>query len=289
MVEQQVEGEVVVVDDGSTDSSAKIIQEKFPFVKLIRTKNQGAAKARNTGIEESKGEFIQFLDADDLLAKGKIKKQLKLLKQSEADVAYGNWQRLVKDKNSSFKKGEKVQRKLKNPEVDLFTQFWCPPAVYLFRRSIVEKAGGFKERFPVIQDARFVLDCALAGAKFIYCPQAMAYYRQHNLNSLSKKSWFAFHRDIYNNAKEIKQIWQKEGGITKERNDALLTVYGYLGRAAFKKNMKMFNFALRELESLNHRYIPKRPKHLKLVSQLVGYKNAEYIAWWYRKLRKIRC
>lgn len=277
--------EIIFIDDGSSDDSAAIIENEFPFVKLIRTKNQGAAKARNIGIKESKGEFIQFLDADDLLSKGKIKKQLEILKRSGADVAYGDWQKLIRGKNGDFEKGEKIQRNLKNSEIDLFTDFWCPPAVYLFRRFIVEKVGGFKESLPIIQDARFALDCALAGAKFVYCPQIMACYRQHIGGSLSKKDWFAFHRDIYNNAKEVEQIWRNQGGLTKECKDALLFVYGYLGRATFKKDQEMFELVLKKLKELTPRYIPKKPKHLRLVSQIVGYRTAEHIAWWYRKMK----
>lgn len=283
-VKKQENGtEIIVIDDGSTDDSANIIRNEFPFVKLIKTKNQGVAKARNTGIKELTGEFIQFLDADDILAEGKIKKQLKVLNQSKADIAYGDWQKLIEDEGGDFKKGKVIQRRLKNPEIDLFTDFWCPPAVYLFKRAVVEKVGGFRKSLPVIQDARFVLDCALAGARFTYCPQIMAYYREHSSNSLSKKNWFAFHQDIYNNAKEIEQIWQKQGGTTKKRKDALLSVYGYLARAGFKKNPELFRLSLKRINSLTRRYIPKKPKNLRLVSQIVGYRTAEHFAWWYRK------
>ena len=281
--------EIIVIDDGSVDGSADIVAKTLPSIKLIKTKNQGACMARNIGIKASKGEFIQFLDADDLLAEGKIKKQLKVLNESKADIAYGDWQKLVEDENGVFRKGEATQRKLKNPEIDLFTDFWSPPAAYLFRRSIVEKVGGFKESLPVIQDARFALDCALAGAEFVYFPGIMAYYRQHNSNSLSKRDWFAFHHDIYINAIDIEQIWKNHGGISKERKEALLYVYGYLARATFKKNSELFNLVLTKLKNLTCRYIPNEPKHLRLVSKVAGYRTAEQIAWWYRKIKFLFC
>ena len=67
--------EVIVVDDGSTDESVKIAEKDFPFARLIKTENQGASKARNLGTRASTGEFIQYLDSDDLLLPQKFHNQ----------------------------------------------------------------------------------------------------------------------------------------------------------------------------------------------------------------------
>src|SRR4051794_38338760 len=82
--------EVVLVDDGSDDESAALVESLFPAVHLYRTPNQGPSAARNYGTERSRGEFVQYLDADDLLAPGKLEKQLSALRTSGADVAYGD-------------------------------------------------------------------------------------------------------------------------------------------------------------------------------------------------------
>jgi glycosyltransferase involved in cell wall biosynthesis len=199
--------EVVVVDDGSTDGGADIVQREFEFARLVRTANQGASKARNLGTSLAGGEFIQYLDADDRLAPGKIRVQLDALKSTNADVAYGDWQRLVQ-KGGAFEPGELVQRQMqREAELDLFGDFWCPPAAYLFRREIVDRIGGWNEGLPVIQDARFALDCALHGATFIHCSGVMAYYRVHDAESLSRRSAAAFHRDVYANAGEVEKWW----------------------------------------------------------------------------------
>src|SRR6266568_723022 len=77
---QLAEGlEIIAIDDGSTDDTAAIIERDFPIVRLIRTTNQGASRARNQGTGVAEGEFIQYLDADDLLFPGKIGIQLEAL------------------------------------------------------------------------------------------------------------------------------------------------------------------------------------------------------------------
>jgi glycosyltransferase involved in cell wall biosynthesis len=70
--------EVLVVDDGSTDESAAIAEAYGPPVRVIRQANQGESVARNRGIDEAQGEWVGFLDADDIWLPGKLKAQLSL-------------------------------------------------------------------------------------------------------------------------------------------------------------------------------------------------------------------
>ena len=70
--------ELIIIDDGSTDQSLDIVQQylKEANVKVLTQKNAGAAIARNTGLEQASGDYIQFIDAGDVISIDKIEKQV---------------------------------------------------------------------------------------------------------------------------------------------------------------------------------------------------------------------
>jgi len=287
---------IIVIDDGSTDNSAEIVRDEFSFVHLVRTPNRGASQARNLGTSLAHGEFIQYLDADDLLAEGKIGAQVEALERTGADVAYGDWQKLVPSpapgSGDDFVPGEVVARVIEgDAEIALFGDFWCPPAAYLFRRSIVDRvvdqAGGWNESLPVIQDARFALDCALLGGRFVHTPGIAAYYRAHEAGSLSRRNPVAFWRDVYRNAQQVEAWWSEHGGIAEPRRNALKHCLGNVARSSFKTDPETFEQALADLERLGcGSYTPEGPPHLRIASKLIGYRRSEQAARWYRKTKR---
>lgn len=77
--------EVVVVDDGSTDNSLEVLRAYGRSIKVIQQRNQGVSAARNLGVQESSGEYVAFLDADDVWLPTKVEKQVARF-QSDADL-----------------------------------------------------------------------------------------------------------------------------------------------------------------------------------------------------------
>ena len=182
--------EIIVVDDGSMDSSAMVAESFGAPVRVIRQANAGPAAARNRGWRESKGEFLHFFDSDDVALPNKHEIQLRALLDSEADIAYGPW---VKGQihTTSFIPENQVLQQRGLPKGDLIkallTQWSIVPHACLFRRGIV----GFPEELFVAEDQLMFLRCLFAGAKVVHTPGTLELYRTNATGKLTSASYSA--------------------------------------------------------------------------------------------------
>lgn len=83
--------EVIVVNNGSTDNSSEVLRAYGDRIRLIEQENLGQSGARNSGIKQARGEFVAFLDADDIWLPGKLEKQMKLFTRPEVGLVYGGY------------------------------------------------------------------------------------------------------------------------------------------------------------------------------------------------------
>ena len=178
---------------------------KVPEFKVIRQENAGPGAARNRGFAESKGEFIHFFDSDDIAAPNKHEVQVRALEESGAEIAYGPWVkgRIVDNEPQngawSMQHGEKgrrfepeghvlQQRGLPKGDLvkQLLTRWSIVPQACMFRRSILEKSGGFPDDMFVAEDQLVFLRCLLAGARVVHTPETLTFYRLGDAGKLTE-------------------------------------------------------------------------------------------------------
>jgi len=279
--------EIIVVNDGSTDDTAAILTSYGDRLQVIHTENRGVSAARNLGTQRAQGEFLQYVDADDVLLPGTVAARLALM-TAGVDVVYTGWQRLELQPDGSFRLGAIVDRAIADvhpdPEIALFGDFWCPPAALLYRRAIVAKIGDWNETLPVIQDARFLLDAALCGGQFARLPGVGCRYRVHGQGLSSRRDRFV--QDCWRNAQQVQAFWETHGGITPDRRQALLQAYGMPARYFYEHDRPRFHAVLQDIYTLTPRYLPVGPPALHRLSQVLGYERAEALALVYRRLKQ---
>ena len=174
--------EVIVVDDGSTDDSLRIARGyERRGLRIIAQTNRGAAAARNVALQAATGEFIQFLDADDLLAPDKIAQQISLLLDRGPRVlASGSWARFRADPAEAVFAPQPNARDLGGVEfLQLhFEGGWMMhPAAWLAPRALLDRAGPWDETLSLNDDGEYFARVMLAADRIIFCPEARSYYR----------------------------------------------------------------------------------------------------------------
>jgi teichuronic acid biosynthesis glycosyltransferase TuaG len=187
--------EIIVVDDGSTDETPKILASYGEKIKVITQKNQGAAKALNNGIRESSGIYIGWLSSDDAFLPEKISLQVKhILGDISIDLIYTDW--------FSIDSNGKVLKEVKSPYFKndflkhlLFGNFINGSSI-LMKKIVWEEVGGFNSSLIADVDGFMWYKLLIAGKKFCHIPQTLIFYRTHNQNQSSNKPLMRHFSDL---------------------------------------------------------------------------------------------
>ena len=227
--------ELVIVDDGSTDTTAKVLKEaskRDPRIRVINTNHNGIISALNTGLAECNGQYIARMDADDRMDKTRLEKQLKLMKSNPELELSGC--RIGGFTNSgvisqSIEKYQSWSNSLishQQIEYDLFAE--CPIAhpTFFATRELFNKLGGYSIN-PWAEDYDFILRAYEAGAKLAKHPE-MLVQKYHASGRLSRVEAIYKRPAMF----EAKAHYMLEYGLLKNRRGVLIAGSGPTGRQA---------------------------------------------------------
>jgi glycosyltransferase involved in cell wall biosynthesis len=226
--------EIIVIDDGTPNTNNEVLCEKFDKVKYIKIENSGGpAKPRNIGILEAKGNYIAFVDDDDLWLPTKLERQVDILVNNPDFGLVHCYCEVIDEKG--IKKNEIIGKpgrsdiKHGNVSMRMMGNWTVMMPTPLIRKEVVDEVGFFNEQMPAAgEDTEFWARCSFE-TKFYYIDEVLAQYRVHNNNiSLEKAKYLIL--PLY--LKEVikKQLFSRR--INKEQ-------YYYLLNNLCKMQIKM--------------------------------------------------
>lgn len=209
--------EIIIVDDGSTDITPDILKSiKDTRITYIRQENTGVAKARNHGIDISKGDYIAFLDHDDVWLPHKLERQLLLFKKNPK-VAMVYADTFIMDENNSIINTYSHKIKFYRGMIfkELFSSCFITILTVVIKKSVFLEVGPFLP-FKICEDYDLLLKCA-AKYPIDYIDEPLAKYRVHGANYSKNYETEA------NECIEIFDFWRNQKNINGYNINTLIS------------------------------------------------------------------
>ena len=289
--------EIIIVDDGSSDDSlhiAKSWEAKYPNITVVSIENHGQCFARNQGLSIAKGEYIKFLDSDDLLFPFSIEQELNLINRFNADMSVVG--------EIGFNESNLEQIKLVfsqidinlndlicfNNPLDLIKKIGFSYNCVLVRKDKVDGVQGFDTFLKVAEESNLNLRLAISfpNLKIVYHPKKLLLKRIHH-SSLSSQSRFidTFYPliSIHRSAQAF-LIKQSDNNVLKKYIfDGLYVACAYAYRNS-SKNIPLVQAALKTWELANINTPTLKPSYHDLLHRLLGFWGAEVLLCRIRSL-----
>ena len=275
--------EVIVCDDSSTDGTLAMLKAMSPpegiTLQVSEGGHEGAAAARNRGARASHGEYVMFLDSDDLLEPAALTTLLDTI--ADADIAVGAW--------CDFRDGERSKPIVRDFGDDWFEALlnhnWFATCATLHRRSALVKAEPWNPDVPQDDDFHLIALLGLNGATLNSTREVVALYRKHDDDQLTRRDLVTKSRHTQAILQRIERELDERESWTPGRREALAFRYFKTGRMVWYHIGDADRFEELVQEALRVQPDFKPPKSwYKWIADLAGYKNAERVAAIGRKL-----
>lgn len=247
--------DIIIVDDGSTDDTKKILKPYMHKIRYFYQENKGVGAARNKGVKESKGKYLAFLDSDDVWKREKLDVQLKRgLQKKTISLHKGSWFVDSKKDNHLLGLEEEISWPTTNKKEDIIDPLVSiSNGIYLNVGSLLcnkldfLKIGFFNENLFAGEDEEWFFRAALKDFRFIHLNKRLIKRRYHN----------------------------EQTGLGKERAvKSLIKVFRYMAEKTKNKNKQAYYFVLKRLSSkFSHLSNIKIYQNKRLFASLYSFKS----------------
>ncbi|SKB64121.1 Glycosyl transferase family 2 [Lachnospiraceae bacterium] len=274
--------EVVVVNDGSTDNTQgllSIAEEKDKRIRVIHQENGGVSKARNNGLKNASGQYIMFLDADDMLTEDALDRILDSIRKEDIDFRAFAYETFYDDgtrKSEYYDFSEKSCSDTRTADRIMYASSrWNECWGKIYKRSIIDTHElKFPEGVPIGEDFLFVLRYYEKCRTFYISNDAILLYRQHAGSAMRRygaEDRLRFTEPLYDAA--IGDVRAKEDReLLHEADTYYFRVVTNLFREFSVSSTARHDFKL----ILDHPLVQEILSHVRL-SMVPGYKKHEFI------------
>jgi glycosyltransferase involved in cell wall biosynthesis len=290
------EKEVIVVDDGSTDGSLAIIQRFGDRIRWESGPNRGGNPTRNRLLELARGEWLQYLDADDYLLPDKVTNHMEFLAEKpNTDVVFGE---MAKETWSNADSRLEPQG-IPEPREDLWVLLlrWYLPQTGgpLWRKAAIESVGGWKSDQPCCQEHELYLRLLMAGKRFTFCPgRCGAVWRVWSLNTVCHRDQPRVRQRRLEITQRAEDFLRDRGALTPVRRDAVNMARFQMARLAWRHDRAEALAIVEQLRRSDPDFSPLTnqpgghhpPVGYRLLWRLLGFRWAETVADWMRQFRR---
>jgi glycosyltransferase involved in cell wall biosynthesis len=286
-----LEREVIVVDDGSTDGSLEIIKRFGDPIRYETGPNAGGNAARNRLLHLARGEWLQYLDADDYLLADKIERQMEFLAaHTDRDVVFGPVMMEYFDDKAPRRELLPIPEP-HDPWVLLARWYLPQTGALLWRKQAVADVGGWKPDQPCCQEHELYLRLLMAGKRFGYCANTGAVYRQWGEYTLWKRDKPEVHRQRLEVEQRAEDFLREKDELTLERLQAINQARFETARSIWQYDPVFATQVMAAVRQLQPDFVPggkAAPRRYQSVYRLFGFRAAERLADCRRSLTAIR-
>ncbi|NRD20816.1 glycosyltransferase family 2 protein [Winogradskyella eckloniae] len=277
--------EVIIVDDGSTDGSLEYLMSIDKVnVKVVRNPSQGACAARNYGLRLSKGDYIQFLDNDDLLSRDKIASQMHAISNDDRAIAVCNTSHFYETIDTGVITDWDFLYTTDNPKEFLLNlygangvQNMVQTSAWLAPRKLIESTEPWDETLSKDQDGEYFCRVVSRASQVIYVPEIINHYRKHvnGKNIANQKQQKHIDSQLRALASKTKQFKGLEGSIAFK--NAMALQYKIIAIDAYPRFKVLSNKAMELSKQFGgSQYLPVLGgRIIEMIKIIFGWKAAK--------------